>query len=79
MLSLAAELLDWLTLGLIGARAEGKCGNVARGAGMCFRSPFLQSNIEELHQGAILSVAVLTAMEEKSVWILKPRGHKHCK
>lgn len=50
--SLAAELLDWLTVGLKGARAKGKCGNVAKGGGMWFGSPVLQFNfayIEELH------------------------------
>lgn len=40
--SLAAELLDWLIVGLIGARAKGRCGNVAKSGGMWFRSPFLQ-------------------------------------
>lgn len=32
--SLPAQLLDWLTVDLIGARAKGKCGNVAKGEGM---------------------------------------------
>lgn len=65
--SLAAELLDWLTMGLTGARAKGKCGNVAKGGGMWFRNPLLQFNFaysEELHQGAILSGALLTTMEK---------------
>lgn len=32
--SLAAQLLDWLTVGLIDARAKGTCGTVAKGGRM---------------------------------------------
>lgn len=32
--SLAAQLLDWLTVGLIDARAKGKCGTVAKSGRM---------------------------------------------
>lgn len=80
--SLAAELLDWLTVGLIGARAKGKCGNVAKGGGMWFGSPFLQFNfayIEELYQGTILSCSTAHCNGKFFGWILKPSGHKHCK
>lgn len=50
-------------MGLVGARAKGKCGNAAKGGGMWFLQ-FNFAYIEELHQEAILSVALLTATQK---------------